>query len=79
MNAAATPRGATGIYQCLACKEDFTARVADRKRGWARYCSKSCKAYRQEARTGQHADFQRAKAASESGLCFPSAAEGDVQ
>lgn len=31
------------------------ARVADRKRGWGRFCSKSCKAIKQEQRTGQHA------------------------
>lgn len=26
------------------CGCTFTARVADRKRGWAKFCSKSCKA-----------------------------------
>lgn len=31
------------------------ARAADVKRGWARFCSKSCKAMEQEKRTGQHA------------------------
>ncbi len=41
-------------YQCDSCKQPFTARTADRKRGWARFCSKSCKARRQEARTGQY-------------------------
>ena len=40
-------RGAKVEVNCLACKEKFTARVADRKRGWARYCSKSCKAKKQ--------------------------------
>jgi len=45
----------TAIYQCKnpRCKEHFVARVADRKRGWARFCSKSCKALVQEKRTGQ--------------------------
>ena len=33
--------------QCEWCNDKFTARVADRKRGWARYCSKSCKAMMQ--------------------------------
>lgn len=28
------------------------ARVADRKRGWGKFCSKSCKAIRQTQRTG---------------------------
>ena len=46
---------ATVEVACLCCKKPFTARVADRKRGWARFCSKSCKAIKQEARTGQYA------------------------
>lgn len=33
--------------KCKQCKQIFTARVADRKRGWARFCSKSCKAKKQ--------------------------------
>ena len=32
---------------CKSCKTPFEAREADRKRGWGRYCSKSCKAVRQ--------------------------------
>ena len=39
---------------CQNCKEKFEARVADRKRGWAKFCSKSCKAIKQEKRTGQY-------------------------
>ena len=39
------------------CKEKFMAREADVKRGWAKFCSKSCKAKAQEARTGQNAAF----------------------
>lgn len=50
-----TQRGATATYKCGHCGGPFTARTADRKRGWARFCSKSCKARRQEALTGQHA------------------------
>lgn len=42
---------ATAIYRCLSCRDSFTARTADRKRGWARYCSKSCKAIRQTQQT----------------------------
>lgn len=41
------------------CKKRFMARVADRKRGWGKFCSKSCKAVKQEARTGQHREFLR--------------------
>lgn len=31
------------ICQCCGCR--FTRRVADRKRGWAKCCSKSCAAF----------------------------------
>jgi len=37
----------TATYQCKECGKPFEARTADRARGWARYCSKSCKAVRQ--------------------------------
>lgn len=57
--------------------------IADRARGWARYCSKSCKAMKQELRTGQHAAYQERRDQEsegiEGGLCFPSHAEGEVQ
>ena len=39
------------------CGKVFPARSADVKRGWARFCSKSCKATAQEARTGQYAEL----------------------
>lgn len=39
------------------CKGLFTAREADVKRGWAKYCSKSCKAVVQEKRTGQYREL----------------------
>lgn len=45
-------RGARETYQCRCCGQNFSARVADRKRGWAKYCSKSCKAIIQDVRTG---------------------------
>lgn len=45
------------IYQCKNCRKDFTVRTADRARGWARFCSKSCKASHQERRTGQNAAY----------------------
>lgn len=35
---------------CDNCGNIFTANVTDRKRGWARFCSKSCKAIKQEQR-----------------------------
>lgn len=34
------------------CGVTFTARVADRKRGWGKYCCKSCKAVAQDRRIG---------------------------
>ena len=48
----------TAQYKCQQCQELFTARTADRKRGWAIFCSKSCKAIKQEQRTGQYATYQ---------------------
>lgn len=44
---------------CKFCAKEFQARMADVRRGWARFCSKSCKAKQQEARTGQYADYCR--------------------
>ena len=32
---------------CQRCKKPFMARVADRARGWGKFCSKSCKAIKQ--------------------------------
>lgn len=42
---------------CKCCKKSFTARSADVNRGWALYCSKRCKAIKQEQRTGQFAEY----------------------
>lgn len=53
----ATPRGKMVEVKCRCCGSPFTARLADRKRGWARFCSKSCKAKHQEARTGQYSRY----------------------
>jgi len=44
--------------KCKHRKKLFMARTADVNRGWAKFCSKSCKAIKQEQRTGQHADFK---------------------
>jgi hypothetical protein len=41
------------------CRQEFQARVADRKRGWGKFCSKSCKAIHQERITdGQYKRHQ---------------------
>lgn len=41
--------------KCKNCGTAFQAREADVKRGWAKFCSKSCKASEQERRTNQNA------------------------
>ncbi len=76
-------------YKCACCGNPFIARVADRKRGWAKFCSKSCKAIKQEQRTGQHGARKRRQGEVwehvnsdgfvVGGLCFPSHADGEVQ
>lgn len=48
---------AVETYKCDRCGDPFEARTADRKRGWARFCSKQCKAIRQEQQTGQYREF----------------------
>jgi endogenous inhibitor of DNA gyrase (YacG/DUF329 family) len=67
-------------YKCASCGDPFLAREADRKRGWARFCSKSCKAIKQEQRTGQYArNLHGTEGGANGGLCFASRAEGEVQ
>lgn len=48
-------RGLKIAVKCARCKVSFMARTADRKRGWGRFCSKSCKAIRQTQQTGRGA------------------------
>ena len=55
----------TAQYKCQRCRGLFTARTADRDRGWARFCSKSCKAIKQEQRTGQYAALLQGSADSD--------------
>lgn len=40
--------------KCACCGKERQVRTADVARGWGKYCSKRCKAIKQEARTGQH-------------------------
>lgn len=54
-------RGAKVKVKCANCDEEFLAKVADRKRGWGRFCSKSCKASKQEKKTGQNARYLKRK------------------
>jgi len=47
------PTGAATVeVKCQRCKQPFMARVADRARGWGKFCSKSCKAIKQTQVTG---------------------------
>ena len=39
------------------CKKVFQTRTADVKRGWGKFCCKSCKAQEQEDRTGQYKSY----------------------
>lgn len=38
--------------KCAFCGDPMLVRAADRKRGWGRFCSKSCKAREQTKCTG---------------------------
>lgn len=55
-------RGVKVTRICKNCQTPFIARLADVKRGWAKFCSKSCKAKEQERRTGQNAKYKALKA-----------------
>lgn len=56
------------------CKKKFMAKPADVKRGWATFCSKSCKAKEQESRTFQNAEHrERIERAEENGETFSDA------
>ena len=63
----------TSTYTCgySGCGLLFTARTADRRRGWARFCSKSCKAKEQDAHRARalprHADHDVGRDAMEAG------------
>ena len=59
----------TQQYTCKCCKQPFTARTDDRARGWALYCSKRCKAIKQEARTGQYAAYKARVEGSDNAYC----------
>ena len=45
-------RGSKVEVKCKSCKVSFMARVADRKRGWGKFCSKKCKAKKQSQSGG---------------------------
>lgn len=44
---------------CEVCRNTFEAKAADRKRGWARFCGKSCAAVaRERGRRAYEPDWQ---------------------
>jgi len=50
-----------GTYICENpnCKKEFTAKKADRKRGWARCCGKSCAAWTREKKLDRNDYYSR--------------------
>lgn len=48
----------TMVQRKCRCGDNFMARKADVKRGWGKFCSKSCKAIRQEQLTGRTAAYR---------------------
>ena len=42
---------------CACCGKAIQVRVADHKRGWGNFCSKRCKAVKQEGRTDRYAAY----------------------
>lgn len=59
---------ATIEKKCATCKQPMTVRLADHKRGWGKFCSKSCKALKQEQRTGQYARYRNPRDAGPDGI-----------
>lgn len=50
--------------KCKCCKTSFEARTADVKRGWGKYCSKSCKAIKQTQKNGYNPNNWRSSGVS---------------
>lgn len=48
---------ATIQKNCKKCEVVFHPKLADVKRGWGKFCSKSCKAKTQEQKTGQYKHY----------------------
>lgn len=46
--------GKTVTVRCKVCNIEFSARIADRRRGWAKCCSKSCAAKLSNSSTGKY-------------------------
>lgn len=65
-----TPRGVLVHAVCLSCGQPFTARQADRNRGWAKCCGKACAARLRERR-GLPAPRALGKVAPSPSLHYP--------
>jgi len=50
--------------KCECCGSPISVRAADVARGWGKYCSKSCKATKQEKRTGQYKAYREGRGVS---------------
>lgn len=50
--------------KCECCKKQISVRAADIARGWGKFCSKSCKAKKQEKRTGQYKAYRQGRGVS---------------
>lgn len=51
-------RGRKIERKCKSCGDVFYPRAADVARGWGKFCSKSCKASKQEKETGQYSKLK---------------------
>ena len=60
------------VYQCAnaRCKTTFSARKADRLRGWARFCSKACAANFRERLLDRNGYYLTNAERGERDLCF---------
>jgi hypothetical protein len=50
--------------KCEWCGCNMSVRTADVSRGWGKFCSKSCKAKKQEKKNGQHAAYLNGRGVS---------------
>ena len=66
------------VVNCRECKQPFTARAADIKRGWGKFCSKRCKAINQERHTGQYRNLNNDESDNDLDLDYDDESLGDA-
>ncbi len=69
------------IKTCKQCRARFQCRKADHDRGWARFCSKSCKASHQGVKpygSGKGSKVRRKASRPTDGACIDCGAEAPV-